>query len=87
MDKVTQQNAANAEESASSSEELSSQAEELQGMVSQFRIRSTGQVINQGRPVHAKRTALPPPRGEKNGVHLVGASQLIPLDNEGLKEF
>lgn len=87
MDKVTQQNAANAEESASSSEELSSQAEELQGMVAQFRIRSTGQVINSGRPVHAQRAALPPPRAEKNGVHLVGANQLIPLDNEGLKEF
>jgi methyl-accepting chemotaxis protein len=38
MDKVTQQNAANAEESASASEELSSQAAELQAMVAQFRI-------------------------------------------------
>jgi len=38
MDKVTQQNAANAQESASASEELSSQAEELQAMVRQFRI-------------------------------------------------
>ena len=33
MDKVTQQNAANAEESASSSEEMYSQAEELKEMV------------------------------------------------------
>jgi methyl-accepting chemotaxis protein len=33
MDKVTQQNAANAEESASASEELSSQAETMQGFV------------------------------------------------------
>jgi hypothetical protein len=36
MDKVTQQNAANSEESASAAEEMSSQAEELQGMVGQF---------------------------------------------------
>lgn len=41
MDKVTQQNAANAEESASASEELSGQSEELQSMVAQFRITST----------------------------------------------
>ena len=33
MDKVTQQNAANAEESASASEELSAQAEQMQGIV------------------------------------------------------
>jgi len=36
MDKVTQQNAANAEESASASEELSAQAEGLQSMVGEF---------------------------------------------------
>ncbi len=41
MDKVTQQNAANAEESASASEELSGQSEELQSMVAQFRIGSS----------------------------------------------
>lgn len=36
MDKVTQQNAANAEESASASEELNAQAEELKGFVSEL---------------------------------------------------
>ena len=36
MDKVTQSNAANAEESASAAEELSSQAEQLKGMVSEL---------------------------------------------------
>jgi methyl-accepting chemotaxis protein len=36
MDKVTQQNAANAEETASASEELSSQAETMNGIVSQL---------------------------------------------------
>jgi len=39
LDKVVQQNAANAEQSASSSEELSSQAQQLQGMTGRFRIR------------------------------------------------
>ena len=36
MDKITQQNAANAEESASSSEELSAQAESMTGLVSEL---------------------------------------------------
>jgi len=36
MDKVTQQNAANAEESASASEELSAQAEQMQGIVGEL---------------------------------------------------
>ena len=36
MNKVTQQNAANAEESASASEELSSQAQELNAMVEEL---------------------------------------------------
>jgi methyl-accepting chemotaxis protein len=36
MDKVTQANAANAEESASASEELSAQAEQMNGIVEQL---------------------------------------------------
>ena len=43
MDKVTQTNAANSEESASAAEELSSQAEELQNMVAQFTLTNAGQ--------------------------------------------
>jgi ABC-type transporter Mla subunit MlaD len=42
MDKVVQQNAANAEESASASEELSSQAEKLNGMVGELTAMVTG---------------------------------------------
>lgn len=42
MDKVTQQNAANAEESASASEELSAQAEALQAMVQEFVLSKAG---------------------------------------------
>jgi methyl-accepting chemotaxis protein len=36
MDKVTQQNAANAEESASASEEMNAQAEQMKGMVGEL---------------------------------------------------
>ncbi len=42
MDKVTQQNAANAEESASASEEMSSQAESLRAMIQSFTLSSVG---------------------------------------------
>jgi methyl-accepting chemotaxis protein len=42
MDKVTQQNAANAEESASASEELNAQSESLQSMVGEFTLSSIG---------------------------------------------
>jgi len=42
MDKVTQQNAANAEESASASEQLSAQAASLREMVQEFTLTTPG---------------------------------------------
>jgi methyl-accepting chemotaxis protein len=53
MDSVTQQNAANAEESASASEELAAQAEELNKMVAELR----GLVGGAGAPQQATSTA------------------------------
>jgi methyl-accepting chemotaxis protein len=100
MDKVTQQNAANAEESASASEELSSQSEELQAMVGQFQIHAA-QTVG-GMPVahpgahaapklahshwHAgKPSPVKPHKLQK--MQKVSAEEIIPLDNEDLKEF
>jgi methyl-accepting chemotaxis protein len=59
LDKVVQQNAANAEQSASSSEELSSQAQQLQSMAGKFRIRSvpTTQAPSARSVGHSWRTA------------------------------
>ena len=48
MDKVTQQNAANAEETASSSEELSAQAEQMKAMVDELITLVGGAVDHQG---------------------------------------
>jgi methyl-accepting chemotaxis protein len=50
MDKVTQQNAANAEESASASEELSAQAESMNGIVEQLvsLVRGSAALTKQG---------------------------------------
>lgn len=44
LDKVTQQNAANAEESASAAEELNGQSSEMQSMVAQFSLTNRGEV-------------------------------------------
>lgn len=92
MDKVTQQNAANSEESASAAEELSSQAEELQAMVGQFHIsmisktnRPQAMVSHNKRPAGA---ALPPPKASfKPTKRAVAPEEVIPLDDDNLKEF
>ena len=93
MDKITQQNAANAEESASASEELSSQSEELQAMVSQFKV-SGGQVMA-STSSHLPKLAHGHWHAGKNApvkhkipkVQKIVAEEIIPLDNEDLKEF
>lgn len=92
MDKVTQQNAANSEESASAAEELSSQAEELQAMVGQFHLsmvsksnRPQAMISHNKRPAGA---ALPPPKASfKPTKRAVAPEEVIPLDDDNLKEF
>ena len=88
MDKVTQQNAANAEESASASEELSSQAAELQAMVNQFRL---AKVAPQGMTMaHASPKRLSPPKLALDAPRkpkVVSADELIPMNEEVLKDF
>ncbi len=58
MDKVTQQNAANAEESASASEEMNAQAEQMKGMVDELVVMVSGSSNSNGRshaaPLKAK---------------------------------
>jgi len=66
MDKVTQQNAANSEESASAAEEMSSQSEELQGMVAQFKLSSVSQ--KKTGPVHAQVTHAKPVAHQKSAT-------------------
>jgi methyl-accepting chemotaxis protein len=73
MDKVTQQNAANAEESASASEELNAQADQLQDMVRQL-ARMVGASTNgHGTPRalgagNARRNkTIQPPTGSRAG--------------------
>ncbi len=102
MDKVTQQNAANAEESAAASEELSAQSETMQGFVEEL-IRLVGSSNGHGRrkpKALRKETAdsensllsLPHPKAIKsqfgdNAGGEVKASSVIPLDDGEFKDF
>jgi len=57
MNQVTQQNAANSEESASAAEELSSQAAELEHMVTTFKLSNDGGQQLENRHAHPLRIA------------------------------
>ncbi len=96
MDKVTQSNAANAEESASASEELSSQAEQLRGMVQELLalVGGAGAANREGsvgggirpRADSAHGTAPDPAARRTAGKAATGAvkapaSHVIPLDD------
>lgn len=92
MDKVTQQNAANAEESAAASEELSSQAEQLNGVVRELITLVGGSVERPAaprQPAPRGHTGLPRVRPSNTNVlrrrptgPKVQPSQLIPLDHD-----
>ena len=102
MDKVVQQNAANAEESASAAEELSSQAEEVNTMVGDLNTIVTGNASlstatdrKQLRaPVAATRQtahkALPQAGHKAQSAKALNRARpetVIPLDDKDLKDF
>jgi methyl-accepting chemotaxis protein len=69
MDKTTQANAANSEESASASQELSAQAQQLNEMVEQLRIVIDGDKF--GRFIGNRHYSLQKPKDKNNGKHFV----------------
>lgn len=82
MDKVTQANAANAEESASAAEELSGQAEQLQGAVNELIAMVSGTQKNA--PAHAPikpRTTHAAPKNRSLKAAKSAAAHAIPLDD------
>jgi methyl-accepting chemotaxis protein len=95
MDKVTQQNAAGAEESASASEQLNAQSEQLKSMVGDLMRVVEGHRPAEGpRESVARRRPVPkaPARGDhrakaKAPSHPASAAKLIPLDDTDLGEF
>ncbi|MGD1970543.1 MAG: methyl-accepting chemotaxis protein [Desulfobacterales bacterium] len=98
MDKVIQQNAANAEESASASEEMNAQAKELKAMVSQL-VELVGHKVNSAEK-DASHTAIETERGSVAPVEIFNSNfktmdqaneirpeQIIPLDEKDFKDF
>jgi methyl-accepting chemotaxis protein len=79
MNRTTQQNAANAEESASAAEQLSSQAEELRSLVKQYNLSERTQISNHSSKslnVTAER-----PKTKNAQLPLTKAKQFLPMDD------
>jgi methyl-accepting chemotaxis protein len=79
MDKVVQQNAANAEESASASEEMNAQAEQMKGMVHEL------MVIVGGSAVHGRRGRKNKGPGRGDGGKELPQPQVLHLQPGALK--
>jgi methyl-accepting chemotaxis protein len=102
MDKVTQQNAANAEESASASEEMNAQAEQMKSIVGELVVLVEGNGAEAKRDRSAKAKAREglknrqQPTIEKRAAAQSAVShptteisprQAIPMDDDNLKDF
>jgi methyl-accepting chemotaxis protein len=89
MDKVTQSNAANAEESASAAEELSAQAEQLTSVVGELLALVGGQRATThmavGPQLSRRAGGMPQKLVSTSGVK--DAKQLIPLEESNKEKF
>jgi methyl-accepting chemotaxis protein len=92
MDKVTQQNAASAEESSSAASELSGQSEELAAMVGAFQLGQKAATAKPAAP-HAAAARRAPAKapGRGNGARAMpalAAGNAFPMDDEAeLRDF
>jgi methyl-accepting chemotaxis protein len=92
MDKITQQNAANAEESASASEEMNAQAEQLKAyvedLVKMVGGAATGETKTKTKPKKAAKafhgTQQSTPKTQKPAV---AAEKVIPFDDDEFTDF
>jgi len=99
MDKVTQSNAAGAEESAAASEEMNAQAEEMKGMVNELVMMVGGSANGAGGNLYSIAVSRPkiahkaPAAGKavrKIVAHKakeVNPQQVIPLDDSDFQDF
>ena len=95
MDKVTQQNAANAEESASAAEEMSAQAETMLGMVGELVAmvggagNAEGKTAKQHGKPHAMAAAIKKMKGKVSASKRTSkkAEEVIPLNDKEFAEF
>lgn len=97
LDKMTQQNAANAEESASASEEMNAQAAKMKAIVEELVVLVSGSKQSVKRPTSpvikpstATFDAKLPAAPKKRAAHRVKEvlpEQIIPMDDEDFKDF
>lgn len=86
MDKVTQENSANSEQSAAAATQLNEQAKALNEMILRFNLGQSGQAS--GLSQVAPAPAAPQPRTVRShSAAAVKAEQVIPLDDDDLATF
>ncbi|MCF8118721.1 MAG: methyl-accepting chemotaxis protein [Deltaproteobacteria bacterium] len=96
MDKVTQQNAANAEESASAAEEMNAQAEQMKASVAELmklvggagkdHVLKTGKTASTQPKGQSSHHALAAPKQNAGGREAT-PEQTIPMDDDDFKDF
>jgi methyl-accepting chemotaxis protein len=82
MNKVTQQNAANSEESSSAAAELSSQSEELAAMVGSFQLSRAVGASAHGHVASPTAAKTKRPNGGNGRSATVKPEAVIPLDSD-----
>ena len=92
IDRVTQKNSANAEESASASEEMSAQAKQMKGIVNQLVVMVGGKTENGryktlGKNDAGKGKTYSFKREVNNIQRSLEPNEIIPMDDEGFKDF
>jgi len=97
MDKVVQENAANAEESASASEEMNAQAEQMKGFVDELialvggrgsaAARGTKAVVEPPKTIAHRAFAAPAKQMAVHKAKEVSPDQVIPMDDSDFKDF
>ena len=90
MDQITQQNAANAEETASASEEMSAQAQNMKEQVGILAVQ-VGSSVDNGESAYKKqslrvRAASHSPASKSNGNGATNPESLIPMGENRIEE-
>jgi len=84
MDTVTQENAANSEESAAAATELNSQAATLDELLSQFQLGDSGQAVTRRPNASAPKRQASPARKRSRAAD---PESVLPLDDEDMADF
>ena len=89
LNKMTQRNAANAEESASAAEELNSQSNELKGMVNEFDLTQNKGRKKSGK-IQTERRMISKPKHTQNkpgNMYELSPDKILPLDDDSFEDF